>query len=133
VTEEAKAFWQRAIRTLDAARKNLLIDPDTAASRAYYAALYAVSAHFALQGKTFEKHTALEAAVHRDLVRPGIWPKELGGAYTRLMQIRARGDYGGAKHVSPDAAEEAVHAAADIARAVAQINPVEFADRSGQS
>jgi uncharacterized protein (UPF0332 family) len=133
MTEEAKAFWERAVRTLDAARKNLLIDPDTAASRAYYAALYAVSAHFALQGKSFEKHTALEAAVHRDLVRTGLWPKELGAAYTRLMQIRARGDYGGAKHVSPDAADEAVRSAAELVRAVAQVNPAEFTDSFGHS
>jgi hypothetical protein len=36
---------------------------------AYHAVFHAVSALFALQGKTFTMHRALEASVHRDLVR----------------------------------------------------------------
>ena len=46
---------------------------DGAASRAYYAAFHAVTALFALEGRIFAKHSALEAAVHRDLVKPGRW------------------------------------------------------------
>jgi len=38
-----------------------------------------------------------------------------------------------AKHVSPDAAEEAVRSAADIVRAIAQANPAEFTDSFGKS
>jgi uncharacterized protein (UPF0332 family) len=127
VTVYARTLWDRALRARKAAEQNLQIDPDTAASRAYYAAFYAASAHFALQDRTFDKHTALEAAVHRDLVHSGLWPQELGAAYSRLMQLRARGDYGGAQHVSTKDAEQAVRFATEILRAVAQAHPDEFA------
>jgi len=65
--------------------------------------------------------------VHRDLVHAAIWPRELGAAYSRLVQLRARGDYGGEKHVAPEDAEEAVRLAGQILQAVAQANPREFA------
>ena len=51
---------------------------DSAASRAYYAAFHAVTALFGLEGRTFAKHSALEAAVHRDLVKTGKWASDLG-------------------------------------------------------
>jgi uncharacterized protein (UPF0332 family) len=61
-------LWERARRALATARRDLPADPDAAASRAYYAAFYAVSALFAAEGKSFRKHSAVETAVHRDLV-----------------------------------------------------------------
>lgn len=128
MTTYPRALWDRAVKALDVARKNLQIDPDTAASRAYYAAFYAVSAVFCLAGKTYTRHTAVEAAVHRDLVHAGLWPKELGTAYSRLMQIRSRGDYGGARHVSLEDAQEATRLAADILKAVGKANPSLFGE-----
>ena len=68
MNEFAKMEWERANRTLDSAMKLATSDPDSAASRAYYAAFHAVTALFALREKTFIKHSALRAAVHRDLV-----------------------------------------------------------------
>ncbi len=97
---------------------DLPVSADAAASRAYYAAFYAVSALFAARGQIFSKHSAVEAAVHRELVRSGHWPQEHGKAYSRLSQLRARGDYGGGKHVEPADAEEALAAAHGIVRAV---------------
>ncbi|MBI4385177.1 MAG: hypothetical protein HY579_14255 [Nitrospinae bacterium] len=72
--ETARVFWERAITALHSA--NLLIppDPDGAASRAYYAAFNAVSALLALEGKSLKKRSAVDSAVHRDLVRTGRWP-----------------------------------------------------------
>ncbi len=70
--ELALAFWDRAEKAQIVARHDLQISPDAAASRAYYAAFYAVSALFALEGRTFRKHSALEAAVHHDLVKMGL-------------------------------------------------------------
>ena len=49
----------------------------------------------------------LEAAVHRDLVKPGIWPKELGAGFSRLAEARSTADYGQAEHVCPEEAAEA--------------------------
>ena len=78
---EAADFWMRALQALRTAAGNASTDPDAAASRSYYAAFYAVSALFALEGKTFSRHSSLETAVHRDLVKAGRWPIELGEAY----------------------------------------------------
>ena len=119
-------LWHRAADALRVARHDLPLSPDAAASRAYYAAFYAVSAHFALQDKGFTRHSALEAAVHRDLVRSGIWTEDLGKGYSRLAQLRHRGDYGGDRHVTVPDAEEAVRIAAHVLEAVAAVSSGAF-------
>lgn len=84
---EAADLWSRALQALRTAKSNLAIDPDAAASRAYYVAFYAVSALFALQGKTFSKHSALRGALHRDLIKAGHVCMRLHGVvnYRSLM------------------------------------------------
>lgn len=70
--EYARTEWDRAREAFRSAQ--LLVAHngfDSAVSRAYYAAFHAVTALFALEGRTFTKHSALEAAVHRDLVKGG--------------------------------------------------------------
>jgi uncharacterized protein (UPF0332 family) len=111
---EATDYWQRAVQALQTAEGLIESDPDAAASRAYYAAFYAVSALFALQQQVFVKHTAVERAVHRDLVRPGHWPVEAGASYSWLASLRNTGDYGGGDHVEPEDAR----LAADRARLI---------------
>ena len=128
MNKEAVGFWNRAVRSLQTARLLLQVDPDSCASRSYYAAFYAVSALFALNGQTFSKHSAVESAVHRDLVRPGHWPKELGAAYSSLLALRATGDYGVLEHVSESQAEEAIQAVRRIFRAVHGAHPDVFSD-----
>jgi uncharacterized protein (UPF0332 family) len=126
VTPHAADSWARAQDALRLARHDLPLSADGAASWAYYAAFHAVSALFALKGRTFRKHTAVEAAVHRDLVRPGIWPEKLGEAYSDLVELREVGHYGGVKHVTPEEAQLAIHTAADILKTVADANPSAF-------
>ena len=96
----ARVEWQRAQRALASARQLVESDPDSAASRAYYAAFHALTALFALRDQSFSKHTALRAAIHRDLIRPGVFPEDLGRAYDFLMDLRESGDYGGITQVS---------------------------------
>jgi uncharacterized protein (UPF0332 family) len=96
-------------------------DPDAAASRAYHAAFHAVSALFAAEGRSFGKHAAVAAAVHRDLVRSGRVPVEFGAAYTALVDLRSRGDYGGRLHVNSADAEAAIASARTILKTVAPI------------
>jgi uncharacterized protein (UPF0332 family) len=126
VNEEALDLWQRARTALSTAEVLVERDPDAAASRAYYAAFYAVSAYLTLTGSSFRKHTAVERAVHRDLVRPGLWPQELGTTFSWLVSLRYTGDYGGAQHVPPGEATEAAGA-----RAV--LNAVQAAPETFQS
>lgn len=108
----------RAERSVVAAEKLIGIDPDSAASRAYYAAFHAVTALFGATGRSFTKHTAIRAAVHRDLVKTGVWPTQLGEYYDYLMDLREVGDYGGLQQVTKQDAQMAVNAATAILQAV---------------
>jgi uncharacterized protein (UPF0332 family) len=123
MSPDAADLWARARKARQTSARLVDDDPDAAASRAYYAAFYAVSALLALQGRTFTRHTAIEAAVHRDLVKPGLWPVELGRAFSELVASRYTGDYGGALHVSPDEARELVRQAESIIAAVRAASP----------
>lgn len=118
MNEFARDQWQRAIGSLRAARHLTAIDPDSAASRAYYAAFHAVTALFALRDQSFTKHAAIRAAVHRDLVKSGEWPEELGRDYDYLVDLREMGDYGGASHVDENDAKEALKKARAILKKV---------------
>lgn len=100
--------------------------PDGSASRAYYAAFYAVSALFAIEGTIFNKHSAINSTVHRDLVKTGRWPLELGEAFLSLREARATGDYGEEIHVSQEEAEKAINAARRILEAVRKSNTETF-------
>jgi len=126
MTPEIQDWWERAQLTLGTARDVADRDPHSAASRAYYAAFYAVTALFALEGQSFRKHTALEAAVHRDLVKPGRWSSELGAAFSDLAKMRATADYGSLIHISVEDAKSAVESAERIVSEVREMRP-EFA------
>lgn len=116
--EFAAAQWQRAIDTLVTGKKVLESDPDSAASRAYYAAFHALTALFALQEKSFTKHAALRSAFHRELIKPGFLPNELGRDFDFLMDMRETGDYGGLVRVSSEDAKQCVEKAQAILDAV---------------
>lgn len=123
MVQEAVELWAKVFRAIKSSRLLEPEDPDGSASRSYYAAFYAVSAWLALKGETYRKHTQVEAAVHRDLVKAGLWPEELGSAYSQLLKLRTIGDYGQKErqHVSPEEARWAVEHAQRIARAIADL------------
>jgi len=121
--EFAAAEWDRARRALDSARQAVQADPDSAASRAYYAAFHALTALFALRDQTFTKHTAIRAALHRDLIQAGILSEELGSDYDFLLDLRETGDYGGVIQVPPDSARLAVEKADRFVAAVCKACP----------
>ncbi len=113
--------WERAQRSLESARQLKETDPDSAASRTYYAAFHAVTALFALRNRDFTKHSAIRAAVHKELVKTGEWHAQLGKDYDYLMDMRETGDYGGLTHVSIDDVDSALEAAQRIVDAVLPI------------
>jgi len=126
MNEKALAFWSRALKTLETAERLLEFDPDSSASRTYYSAFYAVSALFALRGELFSKHSAIEHAVHAELVKTGAWPKEVGEAFSFLRGLRQKGDYGVGDHVSVTNAQKALQSARRILRTVHQAHPELF-------
>ncbi|MBN1556096.1 MAG: HEPN domain-containing protein [Phycisphaerae bacterium] len=121
--EFAAVEWDRAQRTLDSARHLLDTDSDSSASWAYYAAFHALTALFGLRGQTFTKHSALRAALHRDLIQQGIIEKKLGKDYDYLMDLRETGDYGGVTQVSEEDAQRAIVKAQLVINAVAAACP----------
>jgi len=116
--EDVLWFWHHAQIAVKAARQNLEIDPSTASNRAYYAAFYAVSALFASEGRTYTRHSAVEAAVHRDLVNTGRWTQSLGAAYRELHSLRMAVDYDVSTFPPAEKAQEAVQQAEMILEAV---------------
>ena len=118
---EASELWGRARRALETAGTIPLVDPDAVASRAYYAAFYAASAWLAEVGQSYSKHSAIERAVHRDLVKPGLVPVAHGAHYSWLNSLRNTGDYGGQLHVSASDAEMALLRSGEFVAAIAAL------------
>ena len=118
------AHWRHTDRFLASASALVEIgDPDSAASRAYYAAFHAVSALFAHEGQLFRKHEAVESAVHRELVRAGRVPITFGEDYTDLRQLRMRGDYAAGLPVDEEAARAGIERARRIVDTVRAMLP----------
>lgn len=126
MTRLADDLWARAQDAFRLAQHDLPVSADGAASWAYYAAFYAVSAYFALAGRTFRKHSAVEAAFHRDLVQGEAWPEELGHGFSDLVEMRDVGHYGGSRHVTPEEAKGAIEISRRILKAVSDAHPAEF-------
>ncbi len=124
MNEFALVEWSRAKRALASAEQLVAFDADSAVSRAYYAAFHAINALFAFRGQSFTKHSALCAAVHRELIHSGQWPQELGSSFDLLTDLRETGDYGGMTQVSPESAKIAVAKAEEILRAVQRSCPI---------
>lgn len=65
----------------------------SAMNRAYYAVFYATTAALVERGLHFKRHGGVRSAFHRELVKPGLLPAEMGAVYDRLFQDRQHGDY----------------------------------------
>jgi uncharacterized protein (UPF0332 family) len=116
-------LWERALTALASARILLPTDPEGAASRAYYASFYAVSALFALEEKYYSRHSALRAALHKELIHGGRWPEERGRDYRLLYESREAADYGDTRAVSEETGQEAIAAAGRILQEVSRSQP----------
>ena len=62
-------------------------------NRLYYACFYAVSALLLTKNLSTSKHGYLRSLMHRELVKTGLIPKELGGHFDLLFDSRMKGDY----------------------------------------
>jgi uncharacterized protein (UPF0332 family) len=122
-------LWQRAQEALRATETLLMAGfPDFAAARAYYAAFYAASALLLVEGKTFRSHRGVLALMHRDYVKPGRLPVDMGRMLSTLADLRSIGDYGGAAHVSHTEATLALSDAQQLLAAIQALLPADIVD-----
>jgi len=121
--EFIRSQWTKAMRSIAAAEATLDTDPDSAASRAYYAAFHRVTATLAGRGMEFTKHTAVRAALHRDLIQSGALSVDLGRDYDFLLDLRETADYGGVAEASLVSATKAIKKARAILVALKPLLP----------
>lgn len=62
-------------------------------NRLYYACFYAISALLLTKDLSTSKHGYLRSLMHREFVKTGLIPKELGGHFDMLFDSRMKGDY----------------------------------------
>src|SRR4030042_5947840 len=62
-------------------------------NRLYYACFYAVSALLLTRAFSTSKHSYLRSLMHREFVKTGLIPKELGDHFDLLFDNRLKGDY----------------------------------------
>ena len=116
---QVRDLWERAIKSLSAAKQLSKGGfPDDAASRAYYAAFYAASALLLRDDKSFSKHSAVIAHIHKDYVKEGRLPARAGELIALLFDVRLVGDYGSPKHVERAQAQAAITDACTFIQAV---------------
>jgi uncharacterized protein (UPF0332 family) len=85
--ERAREALKEASLLLEAGHLNTYVN------RLYYACFYAVSALLVIQGISTSKHGHLRSLLHRDFVKTGLIPTELGRHFDRLFTNRQEGDY----------------------------------------
>ena len=131
---EIVELWQRAQEALRATGTLLAAGfPDFAAARAYYAAFYAASALLLAEGKTFRSHRGAVALIHRDYVRTGRLPLDIGRILSTLSDLRSVGDYGGATHVSHAEANGALLEAQQFLEAIRALLPANIGNVAPES
>ena len=126
MTKESHAFWKRSLEAFESAEMDLQHSPNGSASRAYYSAYYAISAVFALQGVFFKTHDGVEIAVHRDLIKTGVFQRQFVEWFKTLRRARQVGDYGILEDIPPEEAKACVDAAKGILEAVYLLRSDEF-------
>jgi hypothetical protein len=85
--ERAREAMDEAKVMFDAAHINAYVN------RLYYACFYAVSALLLTRDFSTSKHAHLRSLLHREFVKTGLIPKELGAYFDLLFDSRQEGDY----------------------------------------
>ena len=118
---QLQGMMSKARRALKAAQRHLDdLDFDFAASRAYYAAFYAMEAALLTRGVTCSTHSGAIATFSERFIKTGILPAEFGAKTARLFRERQIGDYEFDVSVTGPDAEQDVQAAVTLVDAVAR-------------
>lgn len=120
--EQLRSMLSKSRRSLKAAQAHLTeADFDFAASRAYYAAFYAMEAALLTKGLTCSTHGGVLTTFSERFIKTGVLPGEFGAKAARLFRERQIGDYEFDVSVTGPAAEQDVAAAADMVDAIARL------------
>jgi uncharacterized protein (UPF0332 family) len=92
--EAIRYWWDKALESLEPARRDLAAESFSfAINRTYYALFYAVSALLLEEGRRFEKHSGVRAAFNQHFIKSGRLARKHGDLYNRLFRDRQEGDY----------------------------------------
>ncbi|HEY3423247.1 MAG TPA: HEPN domain-containing protein, partial [Negativicutes bacterium] len=83
-------------------------------SRLYYASFYAMSALLALRQLSYGKHSAVRSSLHRDFVKTGLLPVDVGMVYNRLFEWRQKADYEAFLEMDEQMADDLLGQARDL-------------------
>ena len=88
-------YWmEKAHESMEAAQSEYDSGRNTTAVRnLYYACFYALTAVLLEERHSFKKHTGVKAALHKDLIKPGIVEPSWGKFYNKIFDSRHEGDY----------------------------------------
>ena len=89
-----KYWMEKAQESMESATSEFNSNRNTTAVRnLYYACFYALTAVLLKEGPAFKKHTAVKAALHKDLIKTGVVEPGWGKFYNRIFDSRHEGDY----------------------------------------
>ena len=87
-------WWSRADTSLLSAQRELEAGAlEYSINRLYYSMFYAVSAVLFERQMSFNKHSGVRAAFHREIIKKGLLDVKWGKLYDQLFEDRQEGDY----------------------------------------
>jgi uncharacterized protein (UPF0332 family) len=124
LVEQLRSMLSKSRRSLKAAQRHLAeADFDFAASRAYYAAFYAMEAALLAKGVTCSTHGGVLATFSERFIKTGTLPAEFGAKSARLFRERQIGDNEFDVSVKGPDAEQDVVVATDMVNAIERLLP----------
>lgn len=92
--EVMRYWWSKADTSLLSAQRELEAGAlEYSINRLYYSMFYAVSAVLFKRQMSFNKHSGVRAAFHREIIRKGLLDVKWGKLYDQLYEDRQEGDY----------------------------------------
>jgi uncharacterized protein (UPF0332 family) len=89
-------------------------DFDAAVSRSYYAMFYAAEAALLTLSLKFSSHKGVISSFHRNFVKAGVFPNEMGYFLQNAFHRRQKGDYSFELYVDEETAQETLEEAGDF-------------------
>lgn len=105
--KEVEALMRRAQKALQTATTLLREgDPDSCASRSYYAMFYAAEAVLLTKSVKFSSHRSVISLFGRHFVKAGVFPPRFGRNLKEAFTLRLKGDYAYDAEITKAEAEE---------------------------